>query len=131
MEMKTDGFYTVIQSREPEEGRFVSRIRLRREHWIYQAHFPAMPVTPGVCVLQLIGELLAARWGRRLQPAYGKNIKFLRLINPEEYPEIEVDLLCEVSGTTLKVQSTVRLQEIIFVKASLVYEAEQKVCTLK
>lgn len=129
--MKTDGFYTIIQSWEPEEGRLVSRIRLRREHWIYQAHFPAMPVTPGVCVLQMIGELLAARWEHPLQLAYGKNIKFLRLINPEEYPEIEVDLLYEASESILKVQSTVRLQEITFVKASLVYEAEQTVCTFE
>lgn len=125
--MKTDGFYTVMHSREPQERRLVSRIRLRREHWIYQAHFPAMPVTPGVCILQLTGELLSARLQCPLHLTYAKNIKFLRLINPEEYPEIEVDLVYELSEGVVKVQSTVCLADILFVKASLVYEAEPPV----
>lgn len=122
MEMKTDGFYTVIHSREPEEGRLVSRIRLHREHWIYQVHFPAMPVTPGVCILQIIGELLGARLQRPLQISYGKNIKFLRLINPEAEAEIDFDLTYEAAETGIITQCTVHQGETIFVKASLVYE---------
>lgn len=124
MEMKTDGFYTVIHSREPEEGRLAGRIQLHREHWIYQAHFPAMPVTPGVCVLQIVGELLAARLQRPLQLTYGKNIKFLRLINPETETEIDFDLTYAPAEAGIKTQCTLSLGETVFVKASLVYEAE-------
>ena len=35
------------------------RLRLNPEHFIYQAHFPGEPVTPGVCILQIGKELLA------------------------------------------------------------------------
>lgn len=121
MEMKTDGFYTVIRREEPEEGKLTVQIRLHREHWIYQVHFPAMPVTPGVCILQLIGELLSARLQTPVQLAYGKNIKFLRLIQPEEFPEIEVGLAYETAGDTVQVHADVRRGEIIFVKTSLVF----------
>ena len=34
------------------------RIKLHPEHVIYDAHFPGQPITPGVCLVQMIGEIL-------------------------------------------------------------------------
>ena len=31
-------------------------LRLNPDHPIYHAHFPGNPITPGVCIVQIVGE---------------------------------------------------------------------------
>jgi len=33
-------------------------VQLDASHFIYQAHFPGEPITPGVCIIQIAKELL-------------------------------------------------------------------------
>lgn len=122
MEIKTEGFYTATRREESQVGSLTVQIRLNPQHWVYRAHFPAMPVTPGVCILQMIGEQLSAHKQRPLQLVYAKNIKFLRLLNPEEFSEIELHLRYETDGEIVRTQATVCSTQTIFVKASLVYQ---------
>ena len=64
------------------------RLRLNPEHFIYQAHFPGEPVTPGVCILQIGKELLAELLQESLEITHVKNVKFLSVISPLKEKEI-------------------------------------------
>lgn len=61
-------------------------IRLQPAHFIYKAHFPGEPITPGVCVIQIARELLEDHLGRPLSLQAVKNVKFLNVISPLHHP---------------------------------------------
>ena len=74
-----------------EDGSTVSvRITLLSQHVIYQAHFPGQPVTPGVCILQIISELLETRLQEPLSLSLVKNMKFVKPISPIDDAELEI-----------------------------------------
>lgn len=58
--------------------------------FIYQAHFPGEPITPGVCIVQMGTELLEDLLCEGLQKKVKleickvKNVKFLSVISPNE-----------------------------------------------
>ncbi|MCQ2148820.1 MAG: hypothetical protein MJY45_00465 [Bacteroidales bacterium] len=58
------------------------------ENFIYKAHFPGEPVTPGVVIIQIAVELLERKLGVPIRLEGISNVKFLRIINPLETPSI-------------------------------------------
>lgn len=59
-------------------------IEVNPEHFIYKAHFPGEPITPGVCIIQIAQELLEDALGRTLRIVKVKNVKFLSVITPRQ-----------------------------------------------
>lgn len=59
-------------------------LELNPSCFIYQAHFPGEPITPGVCIMQMGKEVLEDVLEKPLQVASVKNIKFLSIISPKE-----------------------------------------------
>ena len=66
------------------------RIRLNPTHEIYRAHFPGQPITPGVCQIQLVTELLSLLLDAEATLTDIKNVKYLSVIRPEETPQLTV-----------------------------------------
>ncbi|WP_118951478.1 hotdog family protein [Taibaiella helva] len=67
-------------------------IHIDPEHDIFRGHFPGQPVVPGVCMVQIVKELLEQQTGRRLLFRKGHQLKFLQLLIPAAADEIEVNL---------------------------------------
>lgn len=65
-------------------------VALHPDHVIYGAHFPGHPVTPGVCILALLVELLEQQQSRALTLDEVKNLKFIAPISPVSDPQITV-----------------------------------------
>ena len=63
-------------------------IELNPEHVIYQAHFPNNPITPGVCIIQIVKELTKEMLQCELFLKKVHNVKFLNTINPLENKEV-------------------------------------------
>jgi len=57
-------------------------IRLQGNHHIFKGHFPGNPILPGVCTIQIIKELIAEAFKKKLQLTKAGNIKYLSFINP-------------------------------------------------
>lgn len=68
-------------------------IRLADRHAIYAGHFPGRPVVPGVCLVQIVQELLSKALGERTRLASASFIKFLKVISPENGPALSFQLL--------------------------------------
>ena len=63
-------------------------VKLNASSFIYQAHFPNEPITPGVCIVQmgeeLIGKLLVANGIKGdVEIDKIKNVKFLSVLTPQ------------------------------------------------
>jgi 3-hydroxyacyl-[acyl-carrier-protein] dehydratase len=82
---------------ECEEGSKTT-IQLHPDYLIYQAHFPGNPITPGVCIVQIIGELAESRVGRQLSLHKVVNLKFLAPLSPVETPFADV-IFTAANGT--------------------------------
>ena len=83
------------------------QISLLRDCPIYAAHFPGMPITPGVCILQMVEELLADYTHKKVQTTAIKNAKFLSMLKPTD-EVLEVNLFSvKQEDEKIKVQSTV------------------------
>jgi len=63
-------------------------LELNPSCFIYQAHFPDEPITPGVCIMKMGKEVLENALEKPLQVASVKNIKFLSVISPREVNSI-------------------------------------------
>ena len=76
-----DSLYS-IQKKQQQESAVCYDLALHADHFIYQAHFPGEPITPGVCVIQMAKELLEDHLQRPLAVSTVKNVKFLNVISP-------------------------------------------------
>lgn len=70
------------------DGSFAYDVTLQAAHFIYQAHFPGEPITPGVCVIQIAKELLEEHLQRPLAIKAIKQVKFLAVISPSQTPQV-------------------------------------------
>jgi 3-hydroxyacyl-[acyl-carrier-protein] dehydratase len=115
-----DSLYTIV-SESKGEGRHDFNIKLDPEHFIYKAHFPGEPITPGVCIMQIAKELLEEAVAESLTLSCVKNIKFLRIISPNEVTEVCYSL-AKISreDDQVKVQVTVTAGEDAYAKLSLI-----------
>ena len=102
-----DNLYKIVDKKETPEG-VLYDIHLIGESPIYGAHFPGMPITPGVCIVQIVEELLSDYLQRNLQISSIKSAKFLLALKPSD--DIIQILLSSVKQEKEKttVQSTIK-----------------------
>ena len=112
-----DNFFT-IKNQNVLDGKAEFRIKLNAENFIYQAHFPNNPITPGVCLIQMAVELFGLLKGASFGIKTLKNVKFTAPINPFEFPE--VDFLLEFAEKENQVKVLIKAKETVFAKISLV-----------
>ncbi|MBU2651999.1 MAG: 3-hydroxyacyl-ACP dehydratase [Bacteroidetes bacterium] len=100
-------------------------IRFDANHRIFQGHFPGFPVVPGVCMIQIIKEIIALRYRISLFLTTGDNIKFLRFIDPRQSPDVRVKIrVNELDGIRLKADALIYDEESNFLKFKGVFLKE-------
>lgn len=83
--------YTITRETH-EDGAHDYLLRLNARHFIYAAHFPGEPITPGVCILQIAHELLQLALKKPLKIICVKNVKFMKLVSPDQIREIHYSI---------------------------------------
>ena len=118
-----DNLYTIV-SQQKENGLDTFRIRLHPEWPIYKAHFPGHPITPGVCIVQMVQELLQECLHRNLILRKAKHIKYVSIISPEEVTDLTVTfskIETQPDGN-LKVQAQIANNETLYTKLSATFK---------
>lgn len=86
---------------------------------IYSAHFPEMPITPGVCQIQLVKELLEDYTSKILSIQGVKNAKFVSVLTPDAQT-IKVSLSkVKQEDNQIKVQAVIADDATTYAKLSL------------
>lgn len=116
--MLIEGFYQIISTEEKEECEFVASVRLNKDHQVYQAHFPGNPITPGVCTIQILKDIVCLKFNKILVFNQISNVKFLNVINPLETPEIDFIIKFSIVEKSIKINAVVRDGEKIYTKIS-------------
>lgn len=106
---------------ECEEGS-KTKIQLHPDYLIYQAHFPGNPITPGVCIVQIIGELAESRVGRQLSLHKVVNLKFLAPLSPVETPFADVIFTAiEDEDDTVRTKGMIMAGDRTMTKFTIIY----------
>ena len=100
-------FFFILQQ-EITSNSIKSKISFNKDHKILKGHFPGMPVVPGVCMVQIILEVMEKLTLKSLRLVEADSIKFLTVMVPGEYNEIEL----MINYTSL--QERIRLTASIF-----------------
>ena len=87
-DIKTDDKYTVA-------------IELNAKHKIFSGHFPNNPITPGVCLTQMLKESIEQITNKKLTLVNGSNLKFMAVLNPEQHPNATITINLKDKGDEL------------------------------
>ncbi|WP_312767253.1 3-hydroxyacyl-ACP dehydratase [Epilithonimonas sp.] len=115
-------FYTLHSYEKADNGNFLANILLNKEHDIFKGHFPGNPVTPGVCMMQIVKDLTEKFTGSKLFLKSASNVKFMAIINPFETPDLVLDLDINETEDEIKVKNTTIFGETIALKLSVTYK---------
>ena len=74
--------FFIINSITSDKGSVKATLELNAMHKIFEGHFPGQPVVPGVCMMQMIKEILEISIGKETRLKKADYLKFLSVINP-------------------------------------------------
>ncbi|HBV13819.1 3-hydroxyacyl-ACP dehydratase [Chryseobacterium carnipullorum] len=115
-------FYTLESYEKAETGNYTAYIHLNKDHAIFKGHFPGNPVTPGVCMMQIVKELTEEFTGSKLFLKTASNVKFMAIINPFETPDLKLQLDITENEEDVKVKNITSFGETIALKMSVSYK---------
>jgi len=115
-----NNLYTIV-ARDFSDNKIKFDIKLDANHFIYQAHFPNEPITPGVCIIQIAKELLEDYLAKQMKIHLVKNVKFLSIISPITTPQISCiydKIMSEEKSNAYRVQVHIQSNETPLAKIS-------------
>ena len=120
--MLLNDFYTLKAVEATGADTYTAYIALNPAHEIFRGHFPDGPVTPGVCMMQIIKEITQHVINAPLTLQSASNVKFTALINPEVNPNLRLNLeLQETEEGLVKVKNTSYFDETVALKLSCIF----------
>jgi 3-hydroxyacyl-[acyl-carrier-protein] dehydratase len=118
MKLKNN-FFQIKNSCQTDKG-IDYTITLNPEHAIYQAHFPGNPITPGVCIIQIVKELSEEILEHKLLLKKAKSIKLLNGLYPMKFQEITFSISISLENKVeYKVNALVYNETHQFAKLSM------------
>ncbi|HXB45588.1 MAG TPA: hypothetical protein VNV85_16090 [Puia sp.] len=110
------GNFFTITSIETDTSAAKAVIRINPEHEIFVGHFPGTPVVPGVCMMQIVKEILEDVLAINIKLIKADHIKFLTVINPLQTSTVQLDLKYTIteSGDVITVASLLDDKAVYF-----------------
>ena len=119
--MLLNDFFHITNSNFDADNPTVA-VRLNPNHEIYKAHFPEQPITPGVCQIQMVTEILSLYLNAEVRLTDIKNIKYMTVISPTETRDLTIRFLKTPDGEDMcKVGVVFEKDERVFSKMSMIY----------
>ncbi len=97
-------------------------ISLNPAHDIFNGHFPGNPVVPGVCMMQMIKEVLENHLGKKLRLIKADNIKFLSFIDPNQHGQVGLEIKINMIDEQVKTDAQLANEGVVFLKFKGVFK---------
>ena len=81
--MLLNDFFTINETVK-SDTEIWAELHINSNHKIFEGHFPNQPVVPGVCMMQMVKEILEQVIGKETNLTQAADMKFLAVINPLE-----------------------------------------------
>lgn len=111
-------YYSVNQL-NVENDVITALININAKHAVFDGHFPGNPIVPGVTMVQIVKEVLGQSLNQELFLSKAVNIKFMAILNPNEDPEVQVNIKIKSKEDNLiAASSTITKEDKTFFKFS-------------
>ena len=115
-------FYTLNILEKQDTENYLCTLTLNPQHPIFEGHFPNNPITPGVCMMQIIKNLTEEITRHKLFLAKTTNVKFMALINPMTHPVLQLTLAIQYKDADIQVKNTTSFDETVALKLTNLYK---------
>jgi 3-hydroxyacyl-[acyl-carrier-protein] dehydratase len=114
--MFLNGLYTIKQILQEDSNNKLSiLIQLNPSHEIFKGHFPGNPILPGVCIVQILKEILMNQLENKLILSNVNSIKYLSFINPGVNSIISFDVeLKEMGNDNIFCNALIYFESVVF-----------------
>src|SRR5690554_4761287 len=120
--MLLEGFYTLNKIEQLKDQEFEAFIHLSKDDDILKGHFSGNPVTPGVCMLQILKEITAQIVEQKLLMKSTSNIKFMSLINSEKTSDFRLNIVINTDAEgEVHVKNVCYFDDTVALKMGLKY----------
>jgi 3-hydroxyacyl-[acyl-carrier-protein] dehydratase len=114
--MLLNNFFYINELSQSEQG-IRAAIQINADHDILKGHFPQQPVVPGVCVLEMLKEVLQLALTRKLMMTESVMIKFLTIFTPERQTGAVFEIDHKMTDDKgWQVSATLKHEDITFLK---------------
>ncbi|MEO7988737.1 MAG: hydroxymyristoyl-ACP dehydratase [Chryseolinea sp.] len=108
-------FYSILHQ-ESAAGSVKASVSINKSHKIFDGHFPGLPVVPGVCMVQMVREILEVSMNKTLRIETADNIKFLSVIDPRQHGEVSASIDYTEDDNVFSINATLFAEQLIFLK---------------
>ena|SRR5665647_478159 len=121
------GDFFNITTIQQVNGKINAILEINSAHKIFEGHFPGQPVVPGVCMMQMVKEILESVLAKKTRLVSADNLKFLTVINPTENNIIHAELKYSIGEDgRIKVGASLVNESVTYFKMSGVFVFEEK-----
>lgn len=114
-------FFKILKE-EPAAGAVKALLSIDKDHAILKGHFPGQPVVPGVCMMQIIKELVERQTQRNLRLAGAENMKFLSVLDPGHHQEIEASVSFSENNGVISLNASLFSGSVTFFKLKAILQ---------
>lgn len=90
--MLLGNFFSLKETQVLENHAYQLSVELNPQHDIFSGHFPGNPIVPGVCLTQMVKEIVEQILQKKFKLNKADNIKFTAIVNPEINPLLDAKL---------------------------------------
>jgi 3-hydroxyacyl-[acyl-carrier-protein] dehydratase len=117
------GNFFTIASIKTETQSAKAVLEINAAHEIFNGHFPGTPVVPGVCMMQMVKEILEDILAGETRMIKAEHIKFLNVINPQQTSSVNLDLKYSITDNKhASVIASLFNDEIVYFKFKGVFK---------
>ena len=111
-----------INTIKTEKGTISAQVTFHVNHPIFKGHFPDMPIVPGVCQTQMLGEIFGEALCKTMRLRNAASIKFLSPVDPNKNPTLDLTISYTImEDHSYSVSAQYVAHEIVFFKFKGVY----------
>ena len=112
-----------IDSLEQNDGLIRCAIHIDATHPIFEGHFPGQAVLPGVCMLEMLKEVIEEAYANSYQLETASSVKFLTMFTPPQFTKAVFDIKPVVAADNkLSINATLKFEQHVFLKFNGTYK---------
>lgn len=117
--MLLNDFFT-INDTTLSQTEIAAQLVINANHKIFEGHFPNQPVVPGVCMMQMIKEIVETVIEKQTNLIEAAELKFLAVINPLHNNLVHANIkYVEEENGVIKINASIYKDELMHFKCKL------------
>ncbi len=106
--------YEQVESELPSSLKF--KVSINASHEIFEGHFPGNPITPGVCQMEMLKEILSDHLAVNLFFNSISDMKFISIWEPKESEAVFMDVALKLSEDVYNINAKIYKDSIVYFK---------------